>query len=44
MCDKYTDCEDGSDERSCDMSDITSCKGWWEAGYRESGKYSGTYR
>ncbi|XP_053406651.1 uncharacterized protein LOC123546331 [Mercenaria mercenaria] len=44
VCDGYPDCKDNSDESSCDTSDVTSCKEWWEAGYRETGKYISEYR
>ena len=39
VCDKYRDCQDGSDEMSCKNPDFMSCEQWWEAGYRESRNY-----
>ncbi|XP_053389471.1 G-protein coupled receptor GRL101-like, partial [Mercenaria mercenaria] len=38
-CDNYVDCEDGSDEDFCRKEVYSSCREWWNAGYRRNGKY-----
>ncbi|XP_053385660.1 uncharacterized protein LOC123537998 [Mercenaria mercenaria] len=38
-CDNYMDCKDGSDEDFCGNEEYNSCKEWWNAGYRQNGKY-----